>query len=80
MNAIKIRTNRDIVVGQFYVSLASHGNYYVGIQFGNTKRLVCVVLNKQDAADNDPFFPDETAMYQDWEMTPCDQSEVFKNI
>jgi hypothetical protein len=83
MESIIIKTNEDIIVGQFYVAKESNGYYYVGIQYGDTKRLVCINVTQGEVDDlrgsfeESCLFPNEVDAYEDWQMTPCDQSEVF---
>jgi hypothetical protein len=76
-----ISSSKDIIVGQFYRARNAAGYYYIGIQYGNTKRLVIVNMEQYETEDEegDPVFPDDTYMYTNWNFEPVSQQTVMEN-
>jgi hypothetical protein len=76
-----INSSKDIIVGQFYRAVGANGYYYVGIQYGNTKRLIVVNMDQYETEDEDgdPLFPDDPYMYTNWNFEPVSQQTVMEN-
>ena len=73
-----LKRHSDIQVGQFYRAEGADGYYYVGVQYGKNKRLVCVNCEPHEATDENPFFPKDNLLLKDWEMVKCNETEVKK--